>query len=102
MNKGTKDLQQLVEIFNSMTVEEYERLYDEVQKEYNGTDFIYSPLEPIDYNELSHFLDGGISIQIDREYVYSRQVIEEPQQVMNRNYTYMEDDKWERIRMIAA
>lgn len=91
MNEGTRDLQQLVEVFNSMTVEEYERLYDEVQKDYNDTDFIYS-----------HFLDGGLSIQLDREYVYSRQIIEEPQQTINRNYTYKEDDKWEQIRMIAA
>ena len=49
MNRGTEDLKNLLEIFEKMTIEEYEHLYDETDEKY-GSEFS------------SHIIDDNLSL----------------------------------------
>lgn len=102
MNRGTEDLKNLLRIFEKMTVEEYEALYEEAVQ-YGSNMDIVRPQIIIDDSYLKNSTKVNHSksrfIDVNQEMKYTRQVENEK---FETGLMCTGDDEWKEERALAA
>ena len=102
MNRGTEDLKNLLRVFENMTVEEYEALYEEAVQYSRNMDVV-CPQIIIDDSYLKSSTKVNHSktrfIDVNLEMKYTRQVENEK---FETGLMCTGDDEWKKERVLAA
>lgn len=103
MNRGTEDLKNLLRVFENMTVEEYEALYEEAVQYSNNMDVVCPKIitddsclkssTKVNHSKTRFFID------VNPEMKYTRQVENEKFEI---GLMCTGDDEWKEERALAA